>query len=176
MALVADALAFATEAHEGQYRKGAGNVPYITHPVAVADTLWECGERSPILLAAALLHDTVEDCGVTASQLVARFGPAVAAIVLEVTDAPGLKGRERKDAQVAKAPHLSGPAKRLKKADKKVNLTDIVDNPPGWKPHAIRGYTKDAVRVSEAMGPVSALLDKAFEAAVVRVLASVEGL
>ncbi len=173
MTLVADALAFATEAHAGQLRKGPAQMPYITHPIAVANILWETGERSPIVLAAALLHDTVEDCGVTREQLVKRFGPAVASIVIEVTDEPGLLGAARKDAQVAKAPTLSHGAKRLKLADKTANLTDIVDNPPGWAKRSMQGYTKDAQRVARALGSVSPVLEAKFAAAVARVLAAV---
>ena len=150
MDLPARALEFATKAHQGQYRKGEGKVPYITHPVAVADILWECGERSPVLLAAALLHDTIEDCGVAAVHLAIEFGSEVAGIVAEVTDEPGLKGKERKNAQVEKAPFMSKNAKKLKIADKTANLTDIVENSPGWSVKTMHGYAEDAARVVNA--------------------------
>ncbi len=173
MTLVADALAFATQAHAGQMRKGPAQIPYIAHPVAVADILWESGERSPVVLAAALLHDTMEDCGVTQAQLAARFGPGVAGIVAEVTDAPGLAGAARKDAQVAKAPSLSHGAKKLKLADKTANLTDIVDNPPGWAKVSMQGYMRDAHRVVAALGGVCAPLEARFAQAAARVFEKV---
>lgn len=152
LGVVAKALEYATKAHEGQYRKGEGQVPYITHPVAVANILWKAGERSEVLLAAALLHDTVEDCGVTHAQLVEEFGLAIANVVAEVTDAPGLTGRARKEAQVAKVPTMSGHAKKLKIADKTANVIDITEHPPGWAPHSVRGYVLSAYRLVSEIG------------------------
>lgn len=175
LTLVAEALAFATKAHEGQKRKGEAGIPYITHPIAVADILWKAGVRSPIVLAAALLHDTVEDCGVTYGQLVAVFGPKVADTVMEVTDTPGLKGKERKDAQVAKAPRMSEGAKLVKLADKTANLTDIMDHPPGWPPKVMRGYALSAERVALAIGSgVNPVLYGAFAGALARVIVATE--
>ena len=78
--LVDSALIFAAHAHQHQRRKST-DIPYIVHPVGVMLTLIQCGESDPELLAAALLHDTVEDTGVTLAQLRDQFGPRVAAIV-----------------------------------------------------------------------------------------------
>lgn len=77
--LVARALAFATEVHAGQQRDGGA--PYIGHPVAVALLLADCGYEHPDLLAAALLHDVCEDCGVSGAELAGRFGAEVARVV-----------------------------------------------------------------------------------------------
>ena len=74
------ALIFAARAHNKQNRKGT-DIPYIVHPVGVMLTLIECGESDPELLAAALLHDTVEDTGATLNQLREKFGERVARIV-----------------------------------------------------------------------------------------------
>jgi (p)ppGpp synthase/HD superfamily hydrolase len=79
-ALIDAALAFAATAHQGQKRKGSA-VPYIVHPVGVMLLLLQAGETDPEVLAAALLHDTVEDVGVTRAELRERFGERVAAIV-----------------------------------------------------------------------------------------------
>jgi (p)ppGpp synthase/HD superfamily hydrolase len=78
--LVDSALIFAAQAHRHQVRK-ATNIPYIVHPVGVMLLLQDAGEADPELLAAALLHDTIEDAGVSAAALAERFGPRVAAIV-----------------------------------------------------------------------------------------------
>jgi (p)ppGpp synthase/HD superfamily hydrolase len=78
--LIETALVFAARAHRNQKRKGS-DVPYIVHPVGVMLTLQAAGERDPELLAAALLHDTLEDAGVTVDDLRARFGARVAALV-----------------------------------------------------------------------------------------------
>ena len=78
--LVNAALIFAAQAHREQERKGSG-IPYIVHPVGVAMLLMEAGEHDPELLAAALLHDTLEDAGVTEELLRETFGARVAATV-----------------------------------------------------------------------------------------------
>ena len=63
------ALAFARTAHAEQFRKGAAGVPYIAHPLTVACHALALGLREDELLAAALLHDVAEDCGVSLSEL-----------------------------------------------------------------------------------------------------------
>ena len=95
---LARAFAFAQRAHGGQTRKGT-SIPYLSHPMAVASIVLEYG-GSEDQAAAALLHDTVEDCGVTYEQLSGEFGPAVARIVKDCTDAetlPKPPWRERKE-------------------------------------------------------------------------------
>lgn len=78
--LVTQALTFAAVAHQNQKRK-ATPIPYIVHPVGVMLVLLEFGETDPEMLAAALLHDTVEDAGATLAQLRQTFGARVAEIV-----------------------------------------------------------------------------------------------
>lgn len=80
--LIQRAYSVAERAHEGQRRKSGD--PYITHPVAVATILAELG-MSGSTLAAALLHDTVEDTPYTLEALTADFGPEVAMLVDGVT-------------------------------------------------------------------------------------------
>lgn len=78
-----DALYFSAEAHDGQYRKG-GKVPYIVHPVLVA-TLVSLYTKDEDVIAAALLHDVMEDCGVSEEVLRDKFGGSVASLVKEVS-------------------------------------------------------------------------------------------
>jgi len=78
--LIDASLAFAARAHAGQTRK-ATDIPYIVHPVGVMLILIEAGENDPEGLAAALLHDTVEDTEVTLAQIQEAFGARVAEIV-----------------------------------------------------------------------------------------------
>ena len=78
------ALAFATTAHAGQVRKYTGE-PYITHPVAVAEIVRSVAHTEN-MIAAALLHDVIEDCSVSFGELVNEFGFAVARLVLGLTD------------------------------------------------------------------------------------------
>ncbi len=80
--LLRRAYAFACEKHAGQVRRSGEE--YITHPVAVAEILAELEMDVPTL-AAALLHDVVEDTSVTAEDMVQRFGPEVAGLVDGVT-------------------------------------------------------------------------------------------
>jgi len=75
---VRQAYRFADEAHLGQLR-GSG-APYITHPIAVAAQCAEWKLDAPALMA-ALLHDAMEDCGVTKVDLIERFGSPVAELV-----------------------------------------------------------------------------------------------
>ena len=75
---VRQAYRFADEAHLGQLR-GSG-APYITHPIAVAAQCADWKLDAPALMA-ALLHDAMEDCGVTKVDLIERFGSPVAELV-----------------------------------------------------------------------------------------------
>ncbi|MGQ9685318.1 MAG: RelA/SpoT family protein [Thiobacillaceae bacterium] len=92
----ARAYAFSARAHAGQYRKDGE--PYITHPLAVAEILagWNMDGQT---LVAALLHDVVEDTGVTRDQIAADFGPAVAALVDGVTKLDQLEFESKAHAQ-----------------------------------------------------------------------------
>ena len=72
----------AARAHEGQLRRSGE--PYVSHPVAVAGIVAELGLDAPTV-AAALLHDAVEDTGLTLENIVERLGPQVAAVVDGVT-------------------------------------------------------------------------------------------
>ena len=84
MSLFEDALQFAIQAHRGMTRKRVGT-PYILHPMEVAVI---CGSitRDPEVLAAALLHDTVEDAGVAPQKILEAFGPRVAELVAVETE------------------------------------------------------------------------------------------
>ncbi len=75
---VRQAYRFADEAHLGQLRKNGD--PYITHPIAVAAQCAEWKLDAQALMA-ALMHDAIEDCGVTKEELVQRFGAPVADLV-----------------------------------------------------------------------------------------------
>ena len=80
--IVERAFIAAETAHRGQLRKSGD--PYITHPVAVAEILVEFG-LDPATIAAALLHDTVEDTNYSSDALRAEFGDEVATLVEGVT-------------------------------------------------------------------------------------------
>src|SRR3989440_9713587 len=96
--LIRDAYEVAAEAHERQVRNSGD--PYIEHPVAVATILAELG-LDDITLAAALLHDAVEDTGVTLDDITARFGAEVASIVDGVTKLDRVRFDSREAQQAA---------------------------------------------------------------------------
>jgi guanosine-3',5'-bis(diphosphate) 3'-pyrophosphohydrolase len=86
--LIRRAYQYADEAHKGQFRRSGE--PYITHPLAVATILAEL-RLDAVTLAAALLHDVVEDTKVTDEELVRQFGAEVAALVDGVTKLKRIK-------------------------------------------------------------------------------------
>ncbi|MEY3612897.1 MAG: Bifunctional (p)ppGpp synthase/hydrolase SpoT [Pseudomonadota bacterium] len=94
--LVRRAYRFADEAHLGQMRKSGE--PYITHPIAVAVqcTEWKLDAQA---LAAALMHDAMEDCGVTKHELIERFGAPVAELVDGLTKLDKLEFTTREENQ-----------------------------------------------------------------------------
>ena len=94
--LVRRAYRYADEAHLGQMRNSGE--PYITHPIAVAAqcTEWKLDAQA---LSAALLHDAMEDCGITKTDLIERFGIQVADLVDGLTKLDKLEFNTREESQ-----------------------------------------------------------------------------
>ena len=110
---------FAAQKHADQRRKGAAAEPYINHLLEVAELVSSAlAEPDTNLVIAALLHDTVEDAGVTKEELIEAFGSDVAALVMEVTDDKSLPKAERKRLQIVTASKKSVRAQGIKLADK----------------------------------------------------------
>jgi GTP pyrophosphokinase len=99
LSIVEKAYLVAEQAHQGQLRKSGE--PYITHPIAVAQILAELG-IGPTTLAAALLHDTVEDTAYSLEALTKDFGPEVAALVDGVTKLDKVKFGENAQAETVR--------------------------------------------------------------------------
>lgn len=167
-ALVLEAAEFAADRHRRQRRKDLHATPYINHPLALARLLSnEGGVDDPEILAAALLHDTIEDTETTASELRERFGARVAAIVEEVTDDPDLDYLARKRRQVERASTISREARLVKLADKTCNLRDVASNPPReWTLSRRREYFDWACEVVDRLRGVHPALEAVFDAAV----------
>ncbi|HMA89355.1 MAG TPA: HD domain-containing protein [Burkholderiales bacterium] len=165
-----DALAFAADKHRRQRRKDAEASPYINHPIALARVLSvEAGLADARLLAAAVLHDTLEDTETTYEELRERFGQAVAAVVLEVTDDKMLPKEERKRLQIEHAAHISRRAKLVKLADKICNVRDVAANPPhGWPLERRREYFDWAKQVVDRMRGTHRRLERLFDEAYAR--------
>jgi len=163
--LIIDALDFAAHAHRDQRRKGVDATPYIEHPIALARILSvEGGVEDPTVIAAALLHDTVEDCEVLTTHLAWRFGQAVADLVMEVTDDKSLPKAQRKKLQVEHAASISDNAKLIKLADKIANVRDVGQNPPAdWSEERRREYANWAARVVDQLRGIHPVLEAAFD-------------
>ena len=134
--LVESALVFAARAHAGQLRK-SNDVPYIVHPVGVLLLLLEADERDPELLAAALLHDTLEDTGTSLETLRRQFGARVAEIVA------GCSEPDKRDTWEARKQHT---VKSLASAPRDVQLVSAAD-----KLHNLRSMQQDHARLDDAL-------------------------
>jgi (p)ppGpp synthase/HD superfamily hydrolase len=130
MNLIERAVAYAAEAHEGQSRKGASGLAYTHHLPEVAALVGAFG-GSEAAIAAAWLHDAVEDTAATIGDVRERFGDEVAGYVAELTDDPALDTEARRAAQIASAPGKSPAAALIKTADQTSNLRGFVASPPG---------------------------------------------
>ncbi len=174
--LLARAFAFAAEHHAGQSRKGEAAEPYVNHVADVACRVAEAtGGADARLVAAALLHDTVEDTRATEEDIRVSFGDDVADLVMEVTDDQSLPDDARRQAQVDHAPHMTDRAKRLKLADKASNLTEIAESPPrDWSAERKRDYAGWAERVLAGLRGVDAGMERTLEHAIARVRADAE--
>jgi len=132
-ALILRATQFAALKHRDQRRKDHAASPYIIHPVTVASELTQAGVTDPEVIAAALLHDTLEDTETVPAELTEVFGERVCSMVQELTDDKDLPKQDRKRLQVEHAPHLSSGSALVKICDKIANVTDVTHSPPlGW--------------------------------------------
>ena len=87
LSLLVKAVAFAATKHKDQRRKDDACSPYINHPVSLADVLvHEAGVTDLHTIAAALLHDTLEDTETTAEEIEEHFGMVVRTVVEEVSE------------------------------------------------------------------------------------------
>ena len=120
--MVGRAFLFALKVHGGQTRKDGK--PYITHPFSVAMELAKNGANDE-LICAGLLHDTIEDGGVTPEELKREFGEEVLRLVLFDTENKKLSWKERKDATLLALENCDRKCAMLVCADKLSNIRDL---------------------------------------------------
>lgn len=161
--LLIKAAVYAAEKHKYQRRKGFNQVPYINHPLKVAEMLTECGENNENLLIAAILHDVIEDTDASREEIAGLFGQEVSDLILEVTDDKDLPYAIRKELQVKGAPTLSENAKRLKVADKICNVRDILSYPLDWSTERKLSYLDWAKQVVDGCRNINQQLDRVFD-------------
>ncbi len=162
---VLTAARFAAEQHATQRRKGIAAEPYINHLLEVAELVsGATPEPDTNLVIAALLHDTIEDTGVTTDELANRFGADVANLVAEVTDDKSLPKNERKRLQILNAPKKSVRAQTIKLADKISNVRSILSSPPAdWTEQRKSDYFDWAKEVVDALTQPNPVLKSEFE-------------
>lgn len=125
--LVRAALEKARIAHEGQVRNGSGGMPYVEHPMTVAARLEELGYREEVL-AAALLHDVVEDSETTLDELREAFGEEVAGLVGAMTDDESIDAyRERKTEHRERVAAAEVEVLAIYGSDKLTNVSTLRD-------------------------------------------------
>jgi (p)ppGpp synthase/HD superfamily hydrolase len=166
--LIMQAADFAARRHAGQRRKGVAAEPYVNHLLEVAALLAEAtGGSDAALIAAALLHDTLEDTATEYEELDARFGADIAALVAAVTDDKSLPKAERKRRQIEGAPSAAPRVKLLKIADKTSNVRALVVSPPSnWDVARVADYIDWAEKVVAGCRGLNTALERAFDAAV----------
>ncbi len=137
MELLQKALEFATVAHNGQVRKYTGE-PYVNHCIEVMQILKDHGIQDKEILAAALLHDTVEDTDVTFQQIKTEFGYRVMHLVFFVTDIVGKDQGNRAIRVDLNMCHILGTQFKesllIKCADIISNTSSIVERDPKFAP------------------------------------------
>jgi (p)ppGpp synthase/HD superfamily hydrolase len=119
------ALGTAREAHAGQVRNGSGGRPYIEHPIAVAERVAAAGYDDEVV-AAAILHDVVEDSELTVAELRERFGETVAGLVEALSDDESISSyADRKAEHRARVAASGEPALAIYAADKLANVSTL---------------------------------------------------
>jgi GTP diphosphokinase / guanosine-3',5'-bis(diphosphate) 3'-diphosphatase len=132
---------FADEAHLGQMR--ANGEPYITHPISVASLCAEWRLDAQALMA-ALMHDTLEDCGVTKPEIIEKFGSAVAELVDGLTKLDKLEFNTREENQAESFRKMLLAMARdvrvilIKLADRSHNMRTMDDMPRAKWPRIAR--------------------------------------
>jgi (p)ppGpp synthase/HD superfamily hydrolase len=160
--------------HVHQRRKGVAQEPYINHLLEVASLVTEAsGGSDPNSVIAALLHDAIEDQGITPEVIASEFGQYVADIVMEVSDDKALPKEERKRKQVENAGKKSHKAKLIKLADKTSNVRAVTHSPaPDWSVERRLEYIEWAKAVVAGLRGTSPWLEQQFDEAVVLAMQS----
>ena len=132
--MINKAIEFATRAHAGQFRKGTSR-PYIVHPIEVGDIVSTMTKDEEII-SAAILHDTIEDTGVTYEDLKQEFGTRVADLVAAESEDKSKTWIERKG-------HTLEHLKTASQAEKILTMADKLSN--------IRSMARDYLLVGEEL-------------------------
>ena len=136
------ALLFARELHRGQ-RRESDEAPFILHPLEVAALLHATG-HSEAVVAAGILHDTLEDTEIGVEAIEHRFGPEVADLVTAMTEDSGIEPwEERKAALRRQIAAFGEEATAVYAADKVCKVRELRARATG-DPDLLRGGREDA--------------------------------
>lgn len=158
MSLIIKAAQFAAKAHAGQARKYNGT-PYILHPMRVAGRVTLLPDTNERHIAAAWLHDVVEDCGVTPEQLTAEFDPLVASLVMQLTNPSIGSPLRRAERKVMDREHVgaaSTTAKRIKLLDRIDNCNEMTSEDGKF----IELYARESHDLLQAIGDADEALSE----------------
>lgn len=177
--MIDKAIAFATQAHEGQVRKGTSR-PFILHPLEVGKIVASMTDDEEVI-SAAILHDTIEDCdGVTQEMLREEFTERVASLVAQESEDKSKTWMERKSATIAHLKVAPREIQMIGLADKLSNMRDIDRDYPecgeelwnrfrmkdknviGWYYKSIRESLEDAMEGTAAYREYCDLVEKNF--------------
>ena len=139
--LLSEAIVFATAAHDGMRRRG-GVLPYIVHPMEVGAIIGTMTDKQEVI-AAGLLHDVVEDAGITIEEVGEKFGARVMELVASETENKREELPPEDTWQIRKSESLE-----------KLRLTDDIDIKRLWigdKLSNIRAIYRDFLVCGEAI-------------------------
>jgi guanosine-3',5'-bis(diphosphate) 3'-pyrophosphohydrolase len=175
--LLSRAWNFAAQRHATQRRKGKAQEPYVNHLAEVAELVANATDgQDANLVAAAVLHDTVEDTATLSTELASVFNSDIANLVAEVTDDKSLEKTVRKRLQVEHAATKSERAKIIKLADKTSNLRSLIKSPPDdWSLQRRREYLDWAIEVASGLRGTNGWLEDQFDEAAKQLAASCAG-
>ena len=178
--MINEAIQFATEAHKGQFRKGTTR-PFILHPLEVGKIVSSMTDDAEII-AAAILHDTIEDCEqISAACISEKFGERVADLVQQESEDKSKTWMERKTYTIEKLKTAPLEIQMIGLADKLSNMRDIDRDYPecgenlwnrfrmkdknviGWYYKSIRDALKESLGSTNAYTEYCTLIEKNFE-------------
>lgn len=154
---------FAAHAHGDQMREDRGD-PYLVHLSEVSALCAGVEPLDPVLITAAWLHDTLEYTDTVEGTLRERFGEAVATLVANVSDPPGLKGKARRQRQVDHTATADMRTKRLKLADRTSNVEEVLNSPEDrFRAKSAARYLKWSHRVVDVCRGAAPELEARFD-------------
>lgn len=158
--LINHAIQFATTAHGSQVRKGNEHIPYIFHPIDVAnEVIYHSGlaqEHIEVASVIAILHDTIEDTSVTYVDVLDQFGKEIANGVQFLTKNDDIPQPEQLSENLVRLVEAPQYVQVGKMADRVSNLKAF---PAMWDRDRIGRYLDDSVLISKSLGHSSEMLN-----------------